>query len=115
MTCTFCTKPAVKQAVGENTYPLCLHCAEAFESGQEWFDLPVEPVTPAASTELTALIVTLNIDYDLDGAPIHDLATLVRDNIFNMIGNGGLSGSTEATVNTWSLTVFPVAASEVDK
>jgi len=48
-----------------------------------------------------ALQVVFNVLYDTHGVPPEQLQELVTRNLDNMVGDGGLSGSTEAEVDVW--------------
>lgn len=62
--------------------------------------------TPAAVVKpAPALELTLRAEYALHGVSIRDLQELLHQTILRAIGNGGLTGSTAATVSTYSVDV----------
>lgn len=54
----------------------------------------------------------LEVDYNLDGTTPSILEGMVKRGIKNFIDEGGLSGYTDATVNSWSLNVEQIAVTE---
>lgn len=60
---------------------------------------------------MARLVLTLTVDYDLNGVSIQELTNLIKDNIGWMIGDGGLTGDTPAEVDGWSIrtehTIYP--------
>ncbi|WP_321967176.1 hypothetical protein [Burkholderia cepacia] len=64
------------------------------------------PAAPqAAALPVPALELTLRAEYALHGVSIRDLQEMLHEAVLRAIGNGGLTGSTAATVSTYSLDV----------
>ena len=54
------------------------------------------------------LTVTLDVSYDLNGEDPREIMDHVRYSIEAMIGNGGLSGGTEAEVDEYDLDIITI-------
>jgi hypothetical protein len=55
-------------------------------------------------TQLTVQL-TLVVTYDMNGVTVEHIHSLLEHSVRNAIGNGMLTSSTSAEVDTWSMTI----------
>lgn len=58
----------------------------------------------AARPTTAKFVVTLDVTYDLDGEALAAMKSQLLSSIRNMVGQGGFSGCTRATVDAWGVT-----------
>lgn len=57
-----------------------------------------------------SLRIVLDVTYDAEGVPVAALQDMARDMIYSGISRGGLTGTTEATVDVYDITIAAAPA-----